>query len=406
MAESMRAQGMRDLTPEEMERFRRTEDRFREVCLGWGYREIRTPTIEPLHLFTAAGTLSPHMLERVYSFLDWDGWSGERVVLRPDSTIPAVRLYMEQPGREEVAKLFYVQNVFRFEPGDASREEWQCGVELIGEPQPGGDAELVLMACEVLERLGVPASVKLSDPGILRTILETAGFGLPEQMTLYDRVLDGDVAALDEVQARVPGLSASLSALLSIEGEGVAYLDNLRAVILPVIPAAARPIDELAAVSEILAGVGLAHAISPVLVRNFEYYTGPVFHIHAGTTKVGGGGRYDALVSLVGGKNTPASGFALEAGALAGLLPATASGAGAGVTIRYSAGGGADLGGAFALARALRTAGRQVTVTSDGEPGSRRDVVVSSGDFILRLNGSPPRRLTRLEDVVDACLQL
>ncbi len=396
---------MRDLPPEEMERFRRIEDTFREVCLGWGYREIRTPTIEPLHLFTAAGTLSPHMLERVYSFLDWDGWSGERVVLRPDSTIPAVRLHMEQPGEEQIAKLFYVQNVFRFEHGDASREEWQCGVELIGEPQPGGDAEPVLMACEVLERLGAPASVKLSNPGILRTILEAAGFGLAEQLAVYDRVLDGDVAALDEVRARVPGLSASLGALLSLEGEGAGYLDNLRAVLLPVIPAAAKPIDELAAVSVILKQVGLSHAISAVLVRNFEYYTGPVFHLYAGATKVGGGGRYDALVSLVGGEDTPASGFALDAGALAGLLPATESRASAGVTIRYSAEGEADWSGAFALARALRKAGCPVAVRSGGQPGSRRDVVVSSGDFILCLDGSPARRLTRLEDVVDACLQ-
>ena len=143
----MRSSGMRDMLPADMERFRRIEHAFRDVCLGWGYREVRTPTIEQLHLFTSAGTLSPQMLDRVYSFLDWDGWSGERVVLRPDSTIPTVRLYAEQHGGGRARpSLFYVQNVLRFEQGDAQREDWQCGVELIGDTYPRGDVELLLLA--------------------------------------------------------------------------------------------------------------------------------------------------------------------------------------------------------------------------------------------------------------------
>ncbi|GAG32231.1 unnamed protein product, partial [marine sediment metagenome] len=67
--ESPRCRGMRDLLPADMARFRRVEEVFRTACLAWGYQEVRTPTIEHLHLFTAAGTLSPQMLGRVYSFL-------------------------------------------------------------------------------------------------------------------------------------------------------------------------------------------------------------------------------------------------------------------------------------------------------------------------------------------------
>jgi len=77
-----KCKGTRDLSPEEMVRFRLIEGVFRDCCFKWGYREVRTPTIEYLHLFTSAGTLTPGMLGKVYSFLDWDGWSGERVVLR------------------------------------------------------------------------------------------------------------------------------------------------------------------------------------------------------------------------------------------------------------------------------------------------------------------------------------
>ena len=85
-----KCKGTCDLSTEEMRRFRLIEGAFRESCVKWGYQEVRTPTIEYLHLFTSTGTLTPSTLGKVYSFLDWDGWSGERVVLRPEGTIPTV----------------------------------------------------------------------------------------------------------------------------------------------------------------------------------------------------------------------------------------------------------------------------------------------------------------------------
>jgi histidyl-tRNA synthetase len=110
-----------------MASFRHVEDAFRSSCLKWGYEEIRTPTLEYLHLFTSTGTLTPSMLSKVYSFLDWDGWSGERVVLRPDGTIPTARLYIESLSQASPAKLFYVEDIFSFEEtGKESRERWQC----------------------------------------------------------------------------------------------------------------------------------------------------------------------------------------------------------------------------------------------------------------------------------------
>ena len=139
-----RCKGTRDLSPDEMSRFRLIEEAFRDRCLRWGYREVRTPTIEYLHLFTSAGTLTPSMLERVYSFLDWDGWSGERVVLRPDGTIPIARLYIDTMAGQGLARLFYVTNTFVFEEtGRKNRERWQCGTELIGVNTPASDAELI-----------------------------------------------------------------------------------------------------------------------------------------------------------------------------------------------------------------------------------------------------------------------
>ena len=101
--ENQKCKGMRDLLPNDMICFRHIEDAFRTCCLKYGYQEVRTPTLEYLHLFTATGTLTPSMLGKVYSFLDWNGWSGERVVLRPDGTIPIARLYINNLSEHKKA---------------------------------------------------------------------------------------------------------------------------------------------------------------------------------------------------------------------------------------------------------------------------------------------------------------
>src|SRR5512136_380799 len=165
-----KCKGMRDLFPADMEKFRLANEIFRDSCRKWGYEEVRTPTLEYLHLFTSAGTLTPSMLGRVYSFLDWDGWSGERVVLRPDATIPVARLYIESLSDKELAKLFYIANTFIFEEsGKKNREKWQSGAELIGMGSPLADVELIVLALEVLRRLGIPdVQLKLSHAGLTR----------------------------------------------------------------------------------------------------------------------------------------------------------------------------------------------------------------------------------------------
>ena len=311
--ESLRCRGMRDLLPEETALYRRAEEAFARVCAAWGYSEIRTPTIEFLHLFTSAGTLSPQMLSRVYSFLDWDGWSGERVVLRPDVTIPTVRLYVENAGGGRPERYFYLQNVFRFSAGDESREDWQCGVELIGNPHPAGDVELVLLGGAVLESLGLShIEVGLSHAGLVRAVLAQTGLEPEEQAARYDRLLDGDLTVIEEIEARLPDLRAPLHLLFEAEGGASEYLAGLRSAFATAVPGIAGALDELATVSDTLDRLDCPHDIQTTLVRNFEYYTGTVFEFRAAGCRMGSGGRYDGLIALVGGESVPASGFALS----------------------------------------------------------------------------------------------
>jgi histidyl-tRNA synthetase len=307
----MRSRGMRDLPPDEMERVRLVEDGFRRVCRSWGYREIRTPAIEPLHLFTAAGTLSPKMLDSVYSFLDWDGWSGERVVLRPDSTIPAARLYAETMAGGGTAKLFYCQSIYRFATDASSREEWQCGVELIGDSGLAGDVELVLLALETLRALELPPlTVRVSHARLVRAVVAAAGLSPEEQSAAYDRLLDGDVGVVDEIEARLPQIDAPLRLLFEVEGSGSGYVENLRAVLPQAIPALAPVLAELGFVVAALEARGVPLVVQSALARSFEYYSGLVFKIYAGEERICSGGRYDNLVALIGGAPARASGFA------------------------------------------------------------------------------------------------
>lgn len=395
------ARGMRDVLPEEMARVRRVESAFAATCRAWGYGEIRTPVIEPLHLFTAAGTLSPQTLDRVYSFLDWDGWSGERVVLRPDSTIAAARLYSERLGRPNVAKLFYSQPVLRFTDDGSSREEWQCGVELVGDTGRAGDVELVCLAVDALEALELPdISVRLSHAGIVRAVLAAAGLNPEDQSAAYDRLLDGDLSVVAEVEARLPQLNAPLHLLFEVEGDGTPYIANLRASIAHAIPELSVPLDELAFVVEALEALGGRPRIAPVLARRFEYYSGIVMNFESGGRRVGAGGRYDDLIGLVGGGHVPASGFALFVQPLAALIADAADARVDPLVIGPDADTAIDTAAALDAARRLRIAGFAVnTIGGETHNGARLLCRGAAGDFTLHRDGHG-LVLHNLDDVI------
>ncbi len=304
-----KSKGMQDLFPAEMAKFRLINEVFRDSCSKWGYEEVRTPTLESLHLFTSAGTLTPSMLGKIYSFLDWDGWSGERVVLRPDATIPVARLYIENLADKELAKLFYIVNTFIFEEnGKKNREKWQFGAELIGIGSPLADVELIVLALEVLKKLGLGnVELKLSHAGLTRGILQKLSMNQEEQHQVFDKLLDGDASVLTQLQEEKPGLAP----LLALQGQSSGFVKNLAAAMTLDLPELKPQIDDLVFITDTLQSLGHSFRIDIASVRGFEYYTGAIFQLFINDEKVGGGGRYDDLITAMGGKPTPASGFAL-----------------------------------------------------------------------------------------------
>lgn len=307
-----RCQGMRDLLPAEMAAFRLIEGICRQCFLKWGYQEVRTPTIEYLHLFTSAGTLTPAMLGKVYSFLDWDGWSGERVVLRPDGTIPVARLYTENMEKDGLARLFYAANTFTFEEvDDRPRERWQTGAELIGSGSKAADLELAALSIEILEKLGIKnVELRLSHAGIIKILLEKLGIS----------AVNGEL--LDSIGRDNPGYEKILKPLMELEGKSFDFLRNQRLPVLESIPDIAPALDDFLRAVELLDSLGCRYRIDIVSGVGFEYYTGMIFHLYTGEEKIGGGGRYDALIPSMGGGNIPACGFALYCDRLLKLVKA------------------------------------------------------------------------------------
>ncbi|HJM36704.1 MAG: ATP phosphoribosyltransferase regulatory subunit [Dehalococcoidales bacterium] len=319
---AQRCKGTRDLSSEEMGQFRLIEGIFRESCLKWGYEEVRTSTIEYLHLFTATGTLTPNRLRRVYSFLDWDGWSGERVVLRPDGTIPIARFYIETMAEKEPAKFFYVTNVFGFEEtGKETRERWQCGTEFIGVGSATADVALVTLALEIMTKLGLEGTeLKLSHAGLIRTLLAEFGLSHEEQTKAFDQILDGDLELLARLKPERPELGRTLATLLDLKGKSAGFLKNMRSLFNRDLPELKVPFNNFIDIVERLEAIGGDYQIDITSGRGFEYYTGLMFQLFIGNEPVGGGGRYDALIPLLGGQDTPASGFALYIDRLMALI--------------------------------------------------------------------------------------
>jgi len=297
-----------------MARFRLIEGAFRDCCLKGGYEEVRTPTLEYLHLFTSTGTLTPGRLGKVYSFLDWDGWSGERVVLRPDNTIPVARLYIDSMSERELARLFYVTNVFSFEEtGKETRERWQGGAELIGASSPLADVELITLAWEVLKKLGINnVKLRLSHAGLIRALLTQLGLSPGEQTRVFSHILDGDEEALARLKPKRPGLGRALTHLLKLRGQSSGFLKNFKALFLPDLPELRSSCDNFISIIDLLEALGCDYQVDITSGRGFEYYTGIIFQFFRGKERIGGGGRYDNLIPLMGGKDVPASGFALE----------------------------------------------------------------------------------------------
>ncbi len=389
---NQKCKGMQDLLSNDMLRFRHLEDTFRSCCRNWGYREVRTPTLEYLYLFTATGTLTPDMLSRVYSFLDWDGWSGERIVLRPDGTIPVARLYIDNLSEQELARLFYVTNIFTFEEtGKKNRERWQCGAESFGAAKFTRDVEIILLAQDVIRKLGIRnVKLQLSHAGLVRALLKQLRLSPAEEAKITDRILDGHWEALTKARSTDPEVARLMAALLGLKGKSSSFLRNVRASFPKASSDFKSSLEAFLSVATLLDNLDRRYEIDIAAMHGFEYYTGICFQFIAGGEKIGGGGRYDRLVPLMNGGNIPACGFALYVDPLMSLLPLEEEKYGTfGISVRGKGVTPEIVKMCFTVAQSLRNAGYPAEIDfTDREESSFRWIILVSGAkpsrFILK----------------------
>lgn len=297
--------GTKDILPDTVGDWNYVEGEIRELCRRFGYSEIRTPIFEHTELFQRGiGEGTDVVDKEMYTFTD----RGERsITLRPENTASAVRAYLQNKlyAQSNLVKLFYIGSMFRYDRPQAGRmrEFHQFGVEALGEANPAVDAEVILLAMNLLEGLGLK-NLELSINSV----------GCPKCRSKYRTMLQ------DFFRDKLEDLCEDCRS--RFERSPLRILDCKKDSDKPYMADAPKITDCLceecadhfAKLKELLTSAGISFTHDPRLVRGLDYYTKTAFEIKypplGAQSAVAGGGRYDGLIEEMGGNPTPAVGFA------------------------------------------------------------------------------------------------
>jgi histidyl-tRNA synthetase len=297
--------GTKDILPSDIPRWKYLEENTEKIFSNFNYKEIRTPLFEETSLFARGiGEETDIVGKEMYTFKDRSDTS---LTLKPEMTAAVVRAYLEHSlgSQQPLVKLFYMSPMFRQERPQAGRfrQFHQFGAEAIGSKSPLLDAEMIQMAYEILKLLGLKnLTVKINSLGtpetrenykkLLKNFLEDKKNKLSEDSrrrfeTNILRIFDSKVESDQKIIKDAPRL--------------IDHLDE-------------ESKEDFEVVKNQLTKSGIPFQIDPALVRGLDYYTKLTFEIDSGSvgaqTALCGGGRYDLLIETLGGKPTPATGFA------------------------------------------------------------------------------------------------
>ncbi len=298
--------GMNDILPSETHLWQHVESLLREILYGYGYREIRLPIVEKTELFKRTiGEATDIVEKEMYTFLDRND---DSMTLRPEGTAGCVRAGIEHGLLyNQIQRLWYMGPNFRYERPQKGRyrQFHQCGAEVFGIATPDIDAELILLTARIFEKLGLKSYLTLQINSLGNSLArEKYRHALVTYFTKHQQQLDEDskrrlttnpLRILDSKNPELAELIRNAPKLIDcLDEESQAHFTALQTF---------------------LTTAGLNFTVNPCLVRGLDYYTKTVFEWvtnELGTQgTVCAGGRYDGLVEQLGGKSTPALGFAI-----------------------------------------------------------------------------------------------
>lgn len=300
--------GMKDILPVDQPIWQRMRGLARDLSEAYGFERLDTPILEETGLFVRGVGKQTDIVEKeLYSF---ETVGGDLVSLRPEGTAPAVRAYIQHGmfNQPQPVKFSYVGPMFRHDRPQHGRyrQFQQFGCEAIGDINPIMDAQLILLSWLFLKELGIQATVQLNS------------IGTPESRVAYKNALvayfRNHRAALSEEDKK--RLLKNPMRLLDSKEPGMAEIKAGAPQMLDHLDDASKA--HFTRVVEYVEELGIPFQINPHLVRGLDYYTHTVFEWYADTadqdlaqSSIGGGGRYDGLVEALGGRPTPAAGFAM-----------------------------------------------------------------------------------------------
>ena len=297
---------MNDIFPPESAQWEWFEQHVREIMGMYAYGSIRTPIVEHTQLFVKGTGETTDIVEKeMYSFED--RLNGEQLTLRPENTPGVVRAAIEHNMTYDGGKrLYYIGPMFRHERPQRGRyrQFYQLGTEAIGFAGPEVDAELIVLASHLLERLGLPGvRVELNSLGVAAERLQHRS-ALVRHFEQHARLLDADA------QRR---LHTNPLRILDTKNPAMQGMVNEAPHLLDFLGDLSRKHFET--VQRLLSASGVAWSVNPRAVRGLDYYNHTVFEFV--TDELGaqgtlcGGGRYDGLFELLGGKPTPGVGWGM-----------------------------------------------------------------------------------------------
>ena len=319
MAESIRSvRGMNDILPDVTPYWQSVETMLNKVLSSYGYQEIRFPIVEKTALFSRSiGEVTDIVEKEMYSFEDRNG---DGLTLRPEGTAGCVRAAMQNGLIHQTQRLWYQGPMFRHERPQKGRyrQFHQVGVEAYGFNGPDIDAEMILMTARLWKQLG------LTD-----VTLQINSLGSTEARLAYRDILiayfEANQDQLDEDSQR--RLHTNPLRILDSKNPEMQMLNEAAPKLLDHLDDESR--QEFTALCDALNEAGLSYEVNPRLVRGLDYYGKTVFEWV--TDQLGSqgticaGGRYDGLVSQLGGKGATAIGFAIGLERLILLLETTNS---------------------------------------------------------------------------------